>query len=100
MRSDDRAVPANFALAPGVPVELTITNRTHQFHTFSIPGLRVNVLVRPAHGKTPGKTTVTFLAHDFGTFSWLCQICPSGIHGRHHAMKGKIFMIIDPGVVT
>jgi hypothetical protein len=40
IRAGDYIRGPNFALAPGVPVRLTVTNLTHQFHTFTITGLK------------------------------------------------------------
>lgn len=87
---------ANFALAPGVPVRLAVTNFTNEFHTFTIPGLKVSALIRPSVGQAPTTTVVTFTAHAAGAFRWHCVICPSGAHGPRHVMAGTAYVIIDP----
>jgi plastocyanin len=99
IRGGDRIVGPNFALAPGVAVRLTIRNYTHEFHTFTIPGLKVSVLVLPSSGHSPRATVVKFTAHTAGTFRWHCAICPSGMHGRGHGMGGTVYVIIDPSAL-
>jgi len=66
------------------------------FHTFTITGLKVSALILPALGQTPKTTIVAFTPRATGAFSWRCVICPSGTHGRRHAMSGKVYVIIDP----
>lgn len=95
----DRVAEPNVALAPGLPVRMTVVNRTHEFHTFTVPALGVSELIRPAHGSTPGRTTFTFTAKQWGEFAWHCLICPSGKHGRAHAMTGVLYLITDPAAV-
>lgn len=90
----DRMREANVALAPGLPVQVTIVNRTREFHTFTIPGLKVSELIRPA-----GATTFTFTPERWGTFAWHCLVCPSGHHGRPHAMGGVVYLITDPSAL-
>ena len=92
--------PSNFAVAPGVPVKVTVTNFTREFHTFTIPGLHVSRLILPARGQTPRKTTFTFTPAKGGSFAWFCAICRSGDHGHPHAMGGTIWAIIDPSVFS
>ena len=94
-RAGDRVAEPNIALAPGLPVRMTIVNRTHEFHPFTVTGLGVSELIRPAHGSTPGQTTFTFTANQWGVFAWHCLICPSGKHGRPHAMGGLVRAEID-----
>lgn len=95
----DRVAEPNLALAPGVAVQITVVNRTHEFHTFTIPGLGVSELIRPAHGSTPGRTTVAFTPKHGGVFAWHCAICPSGKHGRSHTMDGALYVFVDPSDV-
>lgn len=96
---NDMAVGGNVALAAGVRVRVTITNFTRQFHTFTVPGLHVSVLIRPANGHGPRTTVATFTPRQMGVFAWHCAICPSGIHGRHHAMAGMLYVIVDPSAL-
>jgi hypothetical protein len=49
----DRMLEGNIALAPGVPARMTVTNYTRDSHTFTVPGLHVNEIIRPAHGNAP-----------------------------------------------
>jgi hypothetical protein len=99
IQAGDRVLAPNFAVAPGVPVRLTVVNFTHEFHTFTIAGLKVSALILPAVGQTPRRTIVTFTSHATGAFSWRCVICPSGAHGRRHAMGGAVYVIVDPSAL-
>jgi hypothetical protein len=95
----DRVSAPNFALAPGVPVRLTVVNFTHEFHTFTIAGLKVSALILPALGHTPKTTLVTFTPLATGALRWHCVICPSGAHGQRHVMSGEVYLIIDPSAL-
>lgn len=94
---NDRVVPATggIAIAPGVPVRVTVWNHTREYHTITIPGLHVSALILPAHRGSARKTTFTFTAHQYGVFGWYCTFCKHGLHGHHHAMTGKIYAIIS-----
>lgn len=96
----DRLTEANIALAPGIPVRMTVTNHTREFHTFTVPGLSVSELIRPAHGNIPSRTTFTFTPRHSGAFAWRCVICPSGAHGAPHAMGGALYLIVDPSALS
>jgi heme/copper-type cytochrome/quinol oxidase subunit 2 len=97
----ERASPSsgNLAIAPGVPVRVTVTNYTREYHTITIPGLHVSALIFPARGATPRKTTFTFTSSEYGTFAWYCAYCTSGAHGHRHMMGGTIYAIINPSVL-
>jgi hypothetical protein len=95
----DRMLEGNIALAPGVPARMTVTNYTRDSHTFTVPGLHVNEIIRPAHGNAPTQTTFTFTPDGWGTFAWHCAICPSGIHGKHHIMSGSLYVIVNPSAL-
>jgi hypothetical protein len=99
IRAGDRVMAPNVALAPDVPVRLTVVNFTHDFHTFTIAGLDVSALVLPALGLTPQRTLVTFTPRATGALRWHCVICPSGAHGQRHAMSGEVYLIIDPSAL-
>ena len=94
---DEVAPVANFAIAPGVPVRVTVKNFTHQVHTFTAPGMHVSVPILPARGQTPRTTTFTFVAHEGGAFAWHCVVCV-GQHHRH-VMAGTVYAIVDPSVL-
>lgn len=95
----DRVTEANIALAPGVPVRITVTNYTREFHTFTAPELGLSELILPARGHTATKTTFSFTPHQGGSFAWRCVICPSGTHGRPHSMDGILYLIINPSAL-
>ena len=97
-KAGDEVTPVgNFAIAPGVPVRVTVTNYTHQVHTFTVPGMHVNVAILPARGRTPKKTTFTFTAREGGAFAWHCMVCAAQHH--RHVMGGTIYAIVDPSVL-
>jgi hypothetical protein len=95
----DRIVEPNFALAPGVPVQIRVTNFTHEFHTFTIAGLNVSALILPSVGQTPKTTVVVFTPQFAGPFTWRCVLCPSGAHGQRHTMGGTAYIILDPSTL-
>lgn len=95
----DRVLEGNLAIAPGLPVTVTVTNYTREFHTFTVPELGVSELIRPAHGSAPSRTTFAFTSLRWGTFAWHCTICPSGMHGRAHEMGGTVYAIVNPTAV-
>jgi FtsP/CotA-like multicopper oxidase with cupredoxin domain len=95
----DRIAGPNIALAPGVPVRITVTNLTRQFHTFTAPGLGLSVLILPARGQTAKTTTFSFTPHQWGSFAWHCVICPTGMHGTPHTMDGTIYLVINPSAL-
>ena len=96
---DDRAVQSNIAIAPGVPVEFTVTNYTNEAHTFTVPGLRVSVLIPAARNYVPRKVSFRLISYEFGTYSWYCVLCESGVHGMRHDMSGVLYAFIDPRVL-
>src|SRR5512133_1053379 len=52
----------NIAVTPDVPVRLTVVNTSRVAHTFTVPGLHVNVLVRAGSPSHPSRTVITFTA--------------------------------------
>jgi hypothetical protein len=96
----DRIVEPNVALAPNLPVRLTIINTTHEFHTFTIPALHISRLVLPAIGHSARKNTFTLTLDTWGPVPWRCIICPSGEHGGKRAMGGTFYVIIDRSTIT
>jgi heme/copper-type cytochrome/quinol oxidase subunit 2 len=88
----------NIAVAPGIPVQLTVTNHTGEFHTFTIPALHVSALIYPARGKTARKSTFHFTAWAPGKYRWFCAFCRHGGKNHRETMAGAIYAIIDPAV--
>ena len=95
----DRVIEPNVALAPGLPVQMTVTNATHEFHTFTVPTLGVSRLILPADKHGARKTTFSFETNLWGSVAWYCIICPSGMHGSPHAMRGTLYLIINPSAI-
>lgn len=96
----DRTVEPNVALAPNLPIRLTILNATREFHTFTIPSLHISRLILPADGHGARTTTFTLTLDTWGPVAWRCIICPSGEHGRKRTMGGTFYVIIDRSTVT
>jgi len=91
--ASDHALPMNLAVWSGEKVVLRIRNYSHAFHTFTIPTLGVSALILPARGVDPRVTRVAFVVPKRGVVDWLCVICPTGIHGKSHVMRGKLYGI-------
>ena len=91
----EHVTPLHLAVEPGLPVHITFTNYTAKFHTFTAPGLGITALIRPAHGNTPTKTTITFTAHSYGVFDWTCVLCPGQGDQNGAVMRGKIYAIVQ-----
>lgn len=89
----EEVLPANIAVEPGVPVELTFVNSTRDFHTFTVPGLRFSALILPGRASAPRVVHVTFTPRAYGVFRWYCVFCK----GVHHdgSMGGKVYAIIQ-----
>jgi hypothetical protein len=98
---DEHVAPSlgNVAIAAGVPVQVSVTNYTHEYHTFTIAGLHVSALIFPATGKTPKTTTFTFTASRTGMFRWHCAFCAGGAHGMPHDMGGTVYVVINPSAL-
>lgn len=86
--ADGTVVPANFAVRAGGTVTVTFRNHTALFHTFTIRGLGISVLLRPHR-----TTSVTFVA-SYGVYRWRCVICHTAAHPQSHRMDGKMYAII------
>ena len=82
----------NVAVTPGVPVTLRIVITSGEFHTFTIPRLHVNVLVRAGTAAHPSTTAVAFTARSAGTYAWYCELCPA-VHHRG-LMHGLVYALV------
>lgn len=81
----------NFAVMPGVPVKVTVTNYTGDGHSFTAPGLGVSFFIRPGQARAPSTTVFTFVPRERGVFHWYCAL-PCGEMG----MSGNIYAIVGP----
>lgn len=86
---DDRVVEPNFAVEPGVPVTITVTNYTTSAHTFTVPGLGVNFAILPGAKGQAVKSSFTFTPTKRGVFRWICHHCPGH-------MTGTVYTIVGP----
>lgn len=91
---DEIAQPASFAIRAGGTTTVVFRNHTRAFHTFTIRALGISVLVRPAPRHGVRSTSVSFVA-PYGTYEWRCVICPTSVHRHMHAMRGKVFAIVN-----
>lgn len=96
-RYHDAFLPANITVNKGEPVVLTFSNFDEGPHTFTVPGLNLNVQI-PGH-KADGVasvTTVQFTPSTAGTYKWNCLL-PCDAKAGGWAMSQPGFM---EGVVT
>lgn len=84
----DRMEGANLVARPG-QIVLTIVNYARHAHTFSVPGLGVERVVRPGSPTHPSITVVRFGTR-YGTFHWFCKL-PCG-----HGMSGDLYISLHP----
>ncbi len=89
----EEALPANIAVEPGVPVELTFVNSTREFHTFTVPGLRFSAVILPGRPSAPRVVHVTFTPRAYGVFRWYCVFCKEVHHDG--PMGGMVYAIIQ-----
>jgi hypothetical protein len=91
---DEIAQPANLAIRTGGATTIIVRNHTPLFHTFTIRALGISLLVRPAHGNVTRSASVTFVA-PYGTYEWKCLLCATSAHPHMHAMRGKVYAIVN-----
>jgi hypothetical protein len=87
LKGDEHVPMANFAVSPGVPVTLTVTNYTREGHTFIAPSLKLNVKIAPGSAAAPTVTRFTLVA-PYGVFAWHCADCPGYMQGKIYAIVG------------
>ncbi len=72
----DTMIPANEVFQKDVPVAISVVNHDDMMHTITVPGLGLNVIVKPAkkvNGElVPTVTKVTFTPKKAGEFRWHC----------------------------
>jgi hypothetical protein len=91
---DEIAQPANLAIRAGGTTTIIVRNHTPLFHTFTIRALGISVLVRPAHGNVARSASVSFVA-PYGVYEWRCMLCATPAHPHMHAMRGKVYAIVN-----
>ena len=75
----DTMVPSSFVMRQGVPVTFTVINLDDMSHTITVPGLGVNIVIKPGiDGRdgavSPSRTVYTFTPARAGEFRWFCVI--------------------------
>lgn len=83
----------NVAVIPGVPVLLTVINASTELHSFTIPQLHVNALIRAGLPLHPVATTIRFTAPSVGTYRWHCDFCPAVHH--EGTMGGTLYALVS-----
>jgi hypothetical protein len=91
---DEIVQPASFAIRAGGVTTVVFRNHTRAFHTFTVRALGISVLVWPAPKHGVRSTSVTFIA-PFGVYEWRCLICATPAHPHMHAMRGKVYAIVN-----
>lgn len=92
--ADEHAQPANIAVRAGGTVTITFRNYSGLSHTFSMPGLGISALIPARHGQRAGTSHVTFVI-PYGVYEWRCLFCSGRAHPHVHAMKGKVYAIVN-----
>ena len=92
----DQLAGTNLVVRPG-PIALTIVNYARHAHTFSIPALGIERVIRPGSPTAPTTTVVRFLAPR-GAFIWFCRLpCEKGMTGHvyvsdaHPRLRGPLW---------
>ena len=92
---DEIAQPANLAVRAGGTTTIVFRNHTRAFHTFTIRALGISVLVRPAYANGVLRSTRVSFVAPYGTYEWRCLICATSAHPHMHAMRGKVYAIVN-----
>ena len=82
----------NIAVIPGVPVVLTVINASREPHSFTIPRLHVNALIKPGRPLRAVATTIRFTVPAVGTYRWHCDFCPAVHH--EGPMGGTLYALV------
>lgn len=96
----DAFFPADFVLKAGQKVTLVFVNYDDAPHSFTAPGLHLNVVIKAGHDKTgsdgvtPTTTTFTFTPATAGEFKWHCVMpCDTYSMNRQGYMAGYVKVI-------
>jgi plastocyanin len=89
---NDNGWSPDLAVHPGVPVTVTIINRSGIAHSFDAPELGVNQFIAMGTREHPSRTTFTFTASKAGVFAWHCYMpCDEPMGGMVYAPSGLKF---------
>ncbi len=88
----DAFLPASFTVKPGTKVIVSVRNYDEGAHSFSAPGLHVNVLIRGGGATKPRTTRFTFVApKKAGKYQWWCnQPCDPWAMAHLGYMRGVV----------
>lgn len=82
----------NVAVIPDVLVVLTVINASRQLHSFTIPQLHVNGVIKAGRPLHPVATTIRFSVPSVGTYRWYCDFCPA-VH-QQGGMGGTLYALV------
>ena len=88
----DAYLPAACSVAAGQKVTFTVTNFDPAPHTFTAPGLKLNVVIAAAKGATPATTSFSFTAPaKKGGYDWFCAAgCDPWAMTHYGFMRGRV----------
>lgn len=88
----DAFLPADFSIKTGAIARVTVYNYDDMPHTFTAPGLGVNVQIPGGSEDKPGTVTFTINAPDrAGTYEWICALpCDPWAMSHMGYMKGRV----------
>lgn len=82
----------DFAVHAGVPVTLTIVNRSGRAHSFDVPRLHINYPIALGTMKHPTSVTLHFMVPRQELIRWYCFMpCGHGMSGMIYAVSGLDF---------
>lgn len=82
----------DFAVHPGVPVTLTIINRSGRAHSFDVPRLHINYPIASGTRAHPTTVTLHFTMPRQEAIHWYCLMpCGHGMSGMIYALSGVDF---------
>jgi hypothetical protein len=89
---DGKAWSRHLAVHAGVPVTVTIINRSGIAHSFDAPELGINQFIAMGTPARPSTTTFTLTAPRAGVFAWHCYVpCGERMGGIVYAPAGLRF---------
>jgi plastocyanin len=90
----DAYLPARFTVHSGARVTVTIRNYDDAPHTFTSPGLHLNVKIKPGSASKPSLTTFTFIAPKAGKYVWTCTAaCDPWAMTHYGFMLGRVTVV-------
>lgn len=88
----DAYLPADFTVAAGAKVVVTVLNYDDGSHSFSSSSLNVNALIKGGKSNKPSSTTFSFIApKKSGKYAWWCAMpCDPWAMSHNGYMRGIV----------